>query len=86
MSRTVKSAASASPARARVSSKHQITIPKSEFVRAGLQEGALVRVETVGPGQLLVTRLDEVLARYSGVVDTGGDARRALEQLRNEWD
>ena len=70
----------------RISSKHQITIPRSEFRRAGLHEGVIVRVEAVGPGQLLVTRIDDVLAKYSGIVDTGGAARRALDALRDEWD
>jgi bifunctional DNA-binding transcriptional regulator/antitoxin component of YhaV-PrlF toxin-antitoxin module len=72
--------------RARISSKHQITIPTREFRRAGLSEGALVSIETVGPGQLLVTRIDDVLARHAGSLDTGGRARAALHELRDEWD
>jgi hypothetical protein len=33
----------------------------------------------------MITRLDEVIARYSGAVATGGAGRRALAALRDEW-
>jgi bifunctional DNA-binding transcriptional regulator/antitoxin component of YhaV-PrlF toxin-antitoxin module len=69
----------------RVSSKRQVTLPKAEMEKAGLDAGAVVRVEAIGPGQLMVTRLDEVIARYSGAVATGGAGRRALAALRDEW-
>ena len=69
-----------------MSSKRQVTLPAAEMERAGLVPGAVVRVEAIGPGQMLVTRLDEVIARYAGIVDTGGAARRELDVLRDEWD
>ncbi len=53
---------------------------------AGLEPGATVRVEAVGPGQILVTRLDEIIARYAGTIKTGGEARQALDRMRTEWD
>ncbi len=52
---------------------------------AGLEPGATVRVEAVGPGQILVTRLDDIIARYAGTVATDGKARLALDRMRDEW-
>ena len=73
------------PTSAKVSSKRQLTLPKREMDSAGLEPGATVRVEAVGPGQILVTRLDDIIARYAGTVATDGKARHALDRMRDEW-
>jgi hypothetical protein len=42
-------------------------------------------VEADGAGRVVMTRLDELLDRYSGCLDAGGDLRRHLTELRDEW-
>ncbi len=69
----------------KVSSKNQVTIPVAELRAAGLSPGDVVRVETVGAGQVVLTRLDELLTRYRGALDTGGELRRGVDRLRDEW-
>jgi len=69
----------------KVSRKHQVTIPVSELRAAGLEPGDVVRVEALGAGRVVLTRVDELLARYAGTLDTGGELRRRLEELREEW-
>jgi bifunctional DNA-binding transcriptional regulator/antitoxin component of YhaV-PrlF toxin-antitoxin module len=69
----------------KVSSKHQVTIPVGAFREAGLAAGDTLRVEAAGAGQIVLTRLDELLDRYSGCLDTGGGLRESVEELRREW-
>lgn len=69
----------------KVSSKHQVTIPVGAFREAGLAAGDTLRVEATGAGQIVLTRLDELLDRYSGCLDTGGGLRESVEELRREW-
>lgn len=69
----------------RVSSKHQVTIPVSALRTAGLEPGDVLRVEAEGAGRVVLTRVGELLDRYSGCLDTGGDLRRQVEGLRREW-
>lgn len=83
MGETVKKQATRS--RTRISSKHQVTIPAGPFHEAGLREGDALQVEARGAGQVLLTRVDELVERYSGALDTGGALRRDLERLREEW-
>jgi AbrB family looped-hinge helix DNA binding protein len=71
--------------RTKVSSKHQVTIPSAAFRSAGLQPGDLLKVEAEGAGRIVLTRLDELLDRYSGCLDTGGGLRQGVEGLRGEW-
>jgi AbrB family looped-hinge helix DNA binding protein len=68
-----------------VSSKHQVTIPAGAFRTAGLEPGDVLRVEAEGAGRVLLTRIDELLDRYSGCMQTGGDLRGQVEGLREEW-
>ncbi|HEU4976066.1 MAG TPA: AbrB/MazE/SpoVT family DNA-binding domain-containing protein [Baekduia sp.] len=89
MPRAVKNS-STSPSRAtretsRISSKHQITIGRRAFAAAGLKEGDVVDVRAVGAGKVLLDRTDDLLARYSGALRTGGALRRAVDDLRSEW-
>jgi AbrB family looped-hinge helix DNA binding protein len=69
----------------KVSSKHQVTIPAAAFRSAGLEAGDTLKVEADGAGRIVLTRLDELLDRYSGCLDTGGDLRAQVEGLRGEW-
>jgi bifunctional DNA-binding transcriptional regulator/antitoxin component of YhaV-PrlF toxin-antitoxin module len=68
-----------------VSSKHQVTIPVGPFHTAGLEPGDTLRVEAEGAGRVVLTRVDELIDRYSGCLDTGGDLRKQVEGLREEW-
>ncbi len=73
------------PGRSRISSKHQVTIPAAVFRGAGFAAGDLVRVEVQGAGRVMLTRVDDLVDRYSGSLATGGDLRRSVEALRHEW-
>jgi len=69
----------------KISSKHQVTIPSGAFRSAGLEPGNILRAEADGAGRVVLTRIDELLDRYSGCIDTGGDLRRRVEGTREEW-
>ena len=69
----------------RVSSKHQVTIPAAPFRKAGFEPGDTLRVEAEGAGRVVLTRVDELVDRYSGCLKTGGDLREHVEGLREEW-
>jgi AbrB family looped-hinge helix DNA binding protein len=68
-----------------VSSKHQVTIPAGAFRSAGLEPGDVLKVEAGGAGRVILTRVDELLDRYSGCLQTGGGLREQVEGLREEW-
>jgi bifunctional DNA-binding transcriptional regulator/antitoxin component of YhaV-PrlF toxin-antitoxin module len=69
----------------KVSSKHQVTIPAAPFRKAGFETGDLLKVEAEGAGRVVLTRVDELVDRYSGCLNTGGDLREQVEGLREEW-
>lgn len=69
----------------RISSKHQVTIPRSAFRGAGLEAGDLLRAEANGPGRVVLIRIDELADRYSGCIDSGGELRAQVGRLREEW-
>jgi AbrB family looped-hinge helix DNA binding protein len=69
----------------RVSSKHQVTIPAAAFRGAGLEPGDRLKVEAEGAGRVVLTRVDELVDRYSGQLETDGDLRERVEGLREEW-
>jgi bifunctional DNA-binding transcriptional regulator/antitoxin component of YhaV-PrlF toxin-antitoxin module len=69
----------------KVSSKHQVTIPAVPFRKAGFKPGDTLRVEAEGTGRVILTRVDELVDRYSGCLDTGGTLRERVEGLRKEW-
>jgi bifunctional DNA-binding transcriptional regulator/antitoxin component of YhaV-PrlF toxin-antitoxin module len=69
----------------RVSSKHQVTIPAVPFRTAGFSPGDTLKVEAEGAGRVVLTRIDELVDRYSGSLETGGDLRQRVEGLREEW-
>jgi AbrB family looped-hinge helix DNA binding protein len=69
----------------RISSKHQVTIPKGAFRTAGLEPGDVVTVEAEGAGRVVLTRVTELADRYSGRLETGGDLGERVRGLREEW-
>lgn len=69
----------------RVSSKNQVTIPVGALNEAALKPGDVLRVEADGAGRIVLTRTDELLARYSGVIASEGRLRGAVDGLRDEW-
>jgi bifunctional DNA-binding transcriptional regulator/antitoxin component of YhaV-PrlF toxin-antitoxin module len=71
--------------RSRISSKHQVTIPVAAFRGAGFAAGDFVRVEAEGVGRVVLTKVDDLVDRYSGSLATGGELRRSLDALRDEW-
>jgi bifunctional DNA-binding transcriptional regulator/antitoxin component of YhaV-PrlF toxin-antitoxin module len=71
--------------RTKISAKHQVTIPAGAFRAAGFEPGDVLRAEAEGAGRVVLTRVDELVDRYSGCLDTGGDLRRQVEGLRGEW-
>jgi bifunctional DNA-binding transcriptional regulator/antitoxin component of YhaV-PrlF toxin-antitoxin module len=71
--------------RTRISSKHQVTIPAGAFRKAALEEGDVLRVEAAGAGRVVLSRVDELVDRYSGCLSTGGDLRKQVERLREGW-
>lgn len=44
-----------------------------------------MKVEAEGAGRVLLTRVDELLDRYSGCLQTDGGLRRQVKGLREEW-
>ena len=69
----------------KVSSKHQVTIPAGAFRTAGFAPGDVLRVEAEGAGRVVLTRIDELVDRYSGCLEAGGSLRERVEGLRGEW-
>jgi hypothetical protein len=37
------------------------------------------------PRQFVLTKVDDLVDRYSGSLETGGELRRNVEALRDEW-
>lgn len=64
---------------------HQVTIPAVAFRTAGFEPGDTLKVEAEGAGRVVPTRIDELIDRYSGCLDTGDDLRERVEGLREEW-
>jgi bifunctional DNA-binding transcriptional regulator/antitoxin component of YhaV-PrlF toxin-antitoxin module len=69
----------------RVSAKNQITIPAAELRAAGLGPGDVLRVEALGAGRVALTRIEELVGRYAGALDSQGRLRRQVDDLREEW-
>ncbi len=68
----------------KVSSKHQVTIPAGAFRTAGLEAGDVLRVEADGVGRIVLSRIDELVERYSGCIESG-ELRMQVRELREEW-
>jgi len=88
MARNVKRAPKRAARRSghtRVSSKHQVTIPRQAFETAGLKAGDTVKVEANGPGRVTLTRVDELLGKYRGALTPGVITNEDIGRLRDEW-
>jgi bifunctional DNA-binding transcriptional regulator/antitoxin component of YhaV-PrlF toxin-antitoxin module len=72
--------------RTRVSSKHQVTIKEPAFTAAGLRPGDALQVRAIGPGQVVLTRVEELLERYRGALPPGTFPPGWLERERAEWE
>jgi bifunctional DNA-binding transcriptional regulator/antitoxin component of YhaV-PrlF toxin-antitoxin module len=70
---------------AKISSKHQVTIPQEAMRNAGLEAGERVTARADGPGRVVLEREDDVLKFYAGAL-TGVYVGETLDQLRDEWD
>ena len=70
--------------RTRISAKNQATIPVVALRRAGLKPGDEVQVEAIGAGRIVLTRVEETLARYAGRL-TGVYPKGSLQKIRREW-
>lgn len=68
----------------RVSPKHQVTLPRDVLSGAGLHTGDELRVEAIGPGTVVLTRVGDAIDRYAGSL-TGVFPPDAIERLRDEW-
>lgn len=62
-----------------------MTIPAIPFRAAGLRAGDTLRAEADGAGRVILTRVDELVDRYAGSIDSGGRLREVVEELREEW-
>ena len=70
---------------AKLSAKHQITIPIKAVRQAGLRTGDRLRAEAKGRGRILLVRDDDPVLRHAGGL-TGVYRRGELDNLRDEWD
>ncbi|MGH9051845.1 MAG: AbrB/MazE/SpoVT family DNA-binding domain-containing protein [Acidimicrobiia bacterium] len=64
----------------RISSKHQITIPKLAMEQAGLEPGDRLTARAQGSGMLVLERVTDPLEELAGALD-----RNLIEGLREEW-
>jgi bifunctional DNA-binding transcriptional regulator/antitoxin component of YhaV-PrlF toxin-antitoxin module len=69
----------------RVSSKHQVTIPRAPFSEAGLRPGERLDVRAAGPGRVVLSRAESATERHAATL-TGVFPAGALDELRDEWD
>lgn len=69
----------------KVSAKNQVTIPVDALRGAALRPGDVLRVRADGAGRVVLTRTDELIARYSGAIASGGRLRGVIDGLRDEW-
>jgi bifunctional DNA-binding transcriptional regulator/antitoxin component of YhaV-PrlF toxin-antitoxin module len=70
---------------AKISSKHQVTIPQEAMCNAGLEAGDRLTARADGPGRVVLEREVDILERYAGSL-TGVYDGEMLAQLRDEWD
>jgi AbrB family looped-hinge helix DNA binding protein len=69
----------------KISSKHQITIPKRVMDATGLAAGDRIVAVANGAGQVVLRRVEDPIEKYSGAL-TGKLDRRLIDALRKEWD
>jgi bifunctional DNA-binding transcriptional regulator/antitoxin component of YhaV-PrlF toxin-antitoxin module len=69
---------------AKISSKHQVTIPQEAMRGAGLEAGERLTARADGPGRVILEREVDVLELFAGSL-TGVFEGETLDQLRDEW-
>ncbi|MEE9414760.1 MAG: AbrB/MazE/SpoVT family DNA-binding domain-containing protein [Acidimicrobiales bacterium] len=69
---------------AKISSKHQITIPVEALRNAGLEVGDRVVAHADGAGRVILERQHDVVNELAGAL-TGVYERNELDSLRSEW-
>jgi len=69
---------------AKISSKHQVTIPQESMRNAGLAAGERLTARADGPGRVVLEREVDILERYAGSL-TGVYDSETLAELRDEW-
>jgi len=69
---------------AKISSKHQITIPVEALRNAGLEAGDRVVAHADGAGRIILEREHDVVNELAGAL-TGVYKRNELDTLRSEW-
>lgn len=69
---------------ARISAKHQITIPVDALRAAGLEVGERVVAHAEGPGRVVLERERDIVAELAGAL-TGTYRAGELDELRDEW-
>lgn len=65
--------------------ERRVTVPATPLREAKFEPGDTLRVEAEGVGRIVLTRVDELIDRYSGSIETGGDLRDRVKGLREEW-
>jgi bifunctional DNA-binding transcriptional regulator/antitoxin component of YhaV-PrlF toxin-antitoxin module len=62
-----------------------VTLPIEALRQAGIKTGDTLRAEVRAPGELLLVREADPIARFAGSL-TGVYPRGELDELRDEWD
>lgn len=70
--------------RTTISSKNQVTLPVDVLGRAGLATGDELAVDVKGPGEVVLRRVEDPVARFGGTL-TGTYEPNELDRLRDEW-
>jgi bifunctional DNA-binding transcriptional regulator/antitoxin component of YhaV-PrlF toxin-antitoxin module len=70
---------------AKISSKHQVTIPLAAMRQAGFETGDRVVARAEGPGRVVLERVHDVIGDAAGIL-TGVFGPDDVESLRAEWD